>query len=131
MELMEQQLVRCGVPPVRLYEHLAISPAALSVQQQQQQHENGAHSLSSWLPTSSALLYGSVAQNHSRGGTPTYPANPTFPYPGVALPWPWQPPISMISRRSSPSAPSPSVRYAPYPSPITPPPSRARPTTPN
>ncbi|XP_015592652.1 T-box transcription factor TBX20 [Cephus cinctus] len=130
MELMEQQLVRCGVPPVRLYEHLAISSpaaaAALGVQQQQQQqqqHEAGSHPL--WLPTSTALLYGGVAQ--SRGGTPSpYPGSPSFPYPALA--WPWQPPVAMISRRSSPSG----VRYVPYPAPSsTPPPLRARPATPN
>lgn len=152
MELMEQQLVRCGVPSVRLYEHLAISSpaaaaAALSVhqhhqhqhQQQQQQHEgsqHGAHQLPPWLSPSSTLLYSGVTQNHSRGGTPTaYPGSPTFPYPvGVALPWPWQPPVTMISRRSSPSSAtaSPGVRYAPYPRPAsTPPPLRARPSTPN
>lgn len=142
MELMEQQLVRCGVPSVRLYEHLAISSpavaaAALSVKQQQQQHDGSqhpAHPLPPWLPPSTTLLYSGVTQNHSRGGTPTaYPASQTFPYP-VALPWPWQPPVTMISRRSSPSSAtaSPGVRYAPYPRPAsTPPPLRARPSTPN
>ncbi|XP_034945678.1 T-box transcription factor TBX20-like [Chelonus insularis] len=127
MELMEQQLVRCGVPPVRLYEHLALtSPAAsaLSVQQQQQQQPDGTqHPLASWLPPSTALLYG------TRGGTSSpYSTTPSFPYP--ALSWSWQPPVAIISRRSSPSTAG--VRYAPYPTPTsTSPPLRARPTTPN
>ncbi|KAK0083262.1 hypothetical protein PV325_009073 [Microctonus aethiopoides] len=133
MDLMEQQLVRCGVPPVRLYEHLALTSSAnaLSVQQQQQQQQHqhdasqhpAAHPLSSWLSPSTALLYG------NRGGTPSpYPTAPSFPYP--ALSWSWQPPVAMISRRSSPS--SAGVRYAPYPTPTsTPPPLRARPATPN
>ena len=140
---MEQQLVRCGVPSVRLYEHLAISSpaaaaaaAALSVQQQQHDgSQHPAHPLPPWMPPSTTLLYSGVTQNHnSRGGTPSaYPASPTFPYP-VSLPWPWQPPVTMISRRSSPSSAtaSPGVRYAPYPRPAsTPPPLRARPSTPN
>ncbi|XP_011300175.1 T-box transcription factor TBX20 [Fopius arisanus] len=129
MELMEQQLVRCGVPPVRLYEHLALtSPAAaaaLNAQQQQQQQgpdsQHPGHSLSpAWLQPSTALLYG------SRGGTPSpYPSH-SFPYP--ALSWSWQPPVAMISRRSSSSSP----RYTPYPTATsTSPPLRPRPTTPN
>nr|XP_012226590.1 PREDICTED: T-box transcription factor TBX20-like [Linepithema humile] len=131
MELMEQQLVRCGVAPVRLYEHLAMStPVAVAAaaaaalgaqqqqqqqhqqqhqqssaqQQQQQQHENGGHALPPWLSPSAALLYGT----RGAAGSPSpYPAvaaaAPGFPYP-AALPWPWQPPppVAMISRRSSP-----------------------------
>lgn len=141
MELMEQQL-RCGVPPVRLYEHLAMtSPAAAAAALQQQHDSSGgpaqqhpAHPLSPWLtsPTSAAaaLLYG------SRGGTPSpYSPGPPagFPYPGLS--WSWQPaPVAMISRRSSPSSVSAGgVRYAPYPTPTStpPPPLRARPATPN
>ena len=137
MELMEQQLVRCGVPPVRLYEHLAMTSPSAALQQQHDSNGGGppqhpAHPLSPWLtsPTSAAaLLYG------SRGGTPSpySPGPPTgFPYPGLS--WSWQPaPVAMISRRSSPSSVSNGgVRYAPYPtSTSTPPPLRARPTTPN
>ncbi|XP_008560428.1 T-box transcription factor TBX20 [Microplitis demolitor] len=136
MELMEQQLVRCGVPPVRLYEHLALtSPggSALSIQQQQQppsqqhhqQHEGGhQHPLASWLAPSAALLYGSRTTTSS-----PYPNTPSFPYPPLS--WSWQPsPVAIISRRASPS--SVGVRYAPYPTPTsTPPPLRARPATPN
>ncbi|KAL6256481.1 hypothetical protein P5V15_012594 [Pogonomyrmex californicus] len=156
MELMEQQLVRCGVPPVRLYEHLAMSSpvvvaaaaaATLGAQQQQQQqqqqhhqssaqqqqqHESGGHALTAWLSPSTALLYG------TRGGSPSpYPtaavaATPGFPYP-TTLPWPWQPPppVAMISRRSSPPTAT-SLRYVPYPpTASTPPPLRTRPPSPN
>lgn len=154
MELMEQQLVRCGVAPVRLYEHLAMStPVAVaaaaaaalgaqqqhqqpSAQQQQQQHENsGGHALPPWLSPSAALLYGT----RGAAGSPSpYPAvaaaaaAPGFPYP-AALSWPWQPPppVAMISRRSSPPTAT-GLRYAPYPpTASTPPPLRARPSTPN
>jgi len=166
MELMEQQLVRCGVPSVRLYEHLAMSsPAAVAAaaaaalgaqqqqqqqqqqhhqpsaqqqqQQQQQQHQQHENALSPWLTPSTALLYG------ARGGSPyssvvaaaaAAAAAPGFPYP-AALPWPWQPPppVAMISRRSSPpTACATSLRYTPYPpTASTPPPLRARPSTPN
>ncbi|XP_076666096.1 T-box transcription factor TBX20 isoform X2 [Andrena cerasifolii] len=146
MELMEQQLVRCGVAPVRLYEHLAMSSvAALGAQQQQSQqqsqHENSPHALPPWITPSTALLYGAVGQTHpgarsATGSTSPYPAiaaTAPFPYP-AALPWPWQPtPVAMISRRSSPpTATAHSLRYTPYPPPAsTPPPLRARPATPN
>ncbi|XP_025987790.1 T-box transcription factor TBX20 [Solenopsis invicta] len=149
MELMEQQLVRCGgVPPVRLYDHIGLpSPAMVaaaaaatlnaqqqqqqqqhhqpSAQQQQQQETNG-HVLVPWL---SPLLYGT----RSAAGSPSpYPtaATPSFPYPST-LSWAWQPPpsVAMISRRSSPPT---SLRYVPYPpTASTPPPLRARPSTPN
>lgn len=59
-------------------------------------------------------------------------ANPGFPYP-TTLPWPWQPPpsVAMISRRSSPPTAA-SLRYVPYPpTASTPPPLRARPSSPN
>jgi len=152
---MEQQLVRCGVPPVRIYEHLAMSSpvvvaaaaaASLTTQQQQQQqqhhqssaqqqqqHENGGHVLPPWLsPASTALLYGTrgAAGSPSPYSTAAVTATPGFPYP-TTLPWPWQPPppVAMISRRSSPTT---SLRYVPYPPTAnTPPPLRARPSSPN
>lgn len=146
MELMEQQLVRCGVAPMRLYEHLAISSssaavaAALGVQQQQQpsaqqqqQQQLNENALSPWLSPSTALLYGARGAAGSPSPYSTAAVAAGFPY-SAALPWPWQPPppppVAMISRRSSPTAPS--VRYAPYPPRAsTPPPLRTRPSTPN
>lgn len=153
MELMEQQLVRCGVAPVRLYEHLAMSSpvavaaaaaAALGVQQQQQpsaqqqqqqQHENsgGGHALSPWLSPSAALLYGARGAAGSPSPYPAVAAAATPGFPYSALPWPWQPPppVAMISRRSSPPTAA-SLRYAPYPPRAsTPPPLRPRPPSPN
>ncbi|KAL0133202.1 hypothetical protein PUN28_000752 [Cardiocondyla obscurior] len=156
MELMEQQLVRCGVPPVRIYEHLAMpSPvmvaaaaaATLGAQQQQQQqqqhhqpstqqqqHENGHTIPPSWL--SPAILYGTrgAAGSPSPYSTAAVAATPGFSYP-TTLSWPpppWQPPpVAMISRRSSPTAAT-SLRYVPYPpTASTPPPLRARPSSPN
>ncbi|EFN61208.1 hypothetical protein EAG_12767 [Camponotus floridanus] len=153
MDLMEQQLVRCGVAPMRLYEHLAMSssPAAVvaalgvqqpqqqqqqtqsqhhqsSAQQQQQQQQLNENALSPWLSPSTALLYGARGAAGSPSPYSTAAAVAAgFPYP-AALPWPWQPPpVAMISRRSSPT-----VRYAPYPpAASTPPPLRTRPSTPN
>lgn len=155
MELMEQQLVRCGVPSVRIYEHLAMpSPvmvaaaaaATLGAQQQQQQqqhhqpsaqqqqqHENGGHALPPWLsPASTALLYGrGAAGSPSPYSTAAVTATPGFSYP-TTLSWPWQPsPVAMISRRSSPTTAT-SLRYVPYPpTASSPPPLRARPSSPN
>ncbi|KAM0732205.1 T-box transcription factor TBX20 [Formica fusca] len=150
MELMEQQLVRCGVTPMRLYEHLAMSSspaavvAALGAQQQQQQQSQhhqpstqqqqqqlNENALSPWLSPSTALLYGARGAAGSPSPYSTAVAAAGFPYP-AALPWPWQPPpVAMISRRSSPTA-STVVRYAPYPpTASTPPPLRTRPSTPN
>ncbi|XP_028047969.1 T-box transcription factor TBX20 [Monomorium pharaonis] len=148
MELMEQQLVRCGgVPPVRIYDPLTIpSPAmvaaaaaaTLNVQQQQQQQQHHQPSaqqqpqqennglLVPWL-SPSALLY---ARSATSSPSPySNPATPSFSYP-TTLPWAWQPPsVTMISRRSSPPT---SLRYVPYPpTASTPPPLRARPSTPN
>ncbi|KAG5313613.1 TBX20 factor, partial [Acromyrmex insinuator] len=148
MEIMEQQLMRCGVPPVRIYEHLAMSSqavvaATLGAQQQQpqqqhhqpsaqqqQQHESGGHALSSWLaPVSTPLLYGrGAASSPSLYSNAAITATPGFPYPPLA--WPWQPPsVAMISRRSSPPT---NLRYVPYPTTTSsPPPLRTRPPTPN
>lgn len=149
MEIMEQQLVRCGVPSVRIYEHLAMpSPvmvaaaaaATLGAQQQQQQqhhqpsaqqqqqHENA---LPPWLsPASTALLYGRGAAG-SPSPYSTAVTTPGFSYP-TTLSWPWQPsPVAMISRRSSPTTAT-SLRYVPYPpTASSPPPLRARPSSPN
>ncbi|KMQ93201.1 t-box transcription factor tbx20-like protein [Lasius niger] len=154
MELMEQQLVRCGVAPMRLYEQLAMSSssaavvAALNVQQQQQsqhhqpsaqqqqqQQQLNENALSSWLSPSTALLYGARGAAGSPSPYSTAAVAAGFPY-SPALPWPWQPPpppppVAMISRRSSPTAPA-VVRYAPYLPTASPPPSlRTRPSTPN
>ena len=148
MEIMEQQLMRCGVPPVRIYEHLAMSSqavvaATLGAQQQQpqqqhhqpsaqqqQQHESSGHALSSWLaPVSTPLLYGrGAASSPSLYSNAAITATPGFPYPPLA--WPWQPPsVAMISRRSSPPT---NLRYVPYPtSASSPPPLRTRPPSPN
>ncbi|XP_043275573.1 T-box transcription factor TBX20-like [Venturia canescens] len=143
MELMEQQLVRCGVPSVRLYEHLAMtSPAAAAAALNAQHESNGGqhppHPLSPWLtsPTSAAaLLYGSRGGTPSPYGTPPPPPQPSaaFPYHGIS--WSWQPPpVSIISRRTSPSSipSSGPVRYAPYHNPnSTTPPLRQRTNSPN
>ncbi|EZA58982.1 hypothetical protein X777_16942 [Ooceraea biroi] len=98
------------------------------------EEERAQNALSPWL-SPSTLLYG------TRTGSPysnvvaaaaAAAAAPSFPYP-AALPWPWQPPppVAMISRRSSPPTAT-SLRYAPYPpTASTPPPLRARPTSPN
>ncbi|TGZ32801.1 T-box transcription factor TBX20 [Temnothorax longispinosus] len=113
MELMEQQLVRCGVPSVRIYEHLAMpSPlmvaaaaaATLGAQQpsaqqqqhhqpsaqQQQPHENAGHALPPWLsPASTALLYGrGAAGSPSPYSTAAHiPAAPDTPaLPQLAIP---------------------------------------------
>ncbi|XP_072744959.1 uncharacterized protein [Anoplolepis gracilipes] len=146
MELMEQQLVRCGVAPMRLYEHLAMSssPAAVvaalgvqqpqqqqsqhqpSAQQQQQQQQLNENALSPWLSPSAALLYGARGAAGSPSPYSTAAVAAGFPYP-AGLPWPWQPPpVAMISRRSSPTAHA-TIRYAPYPTASTPPPLRTSP----
>ncbi|XP_071649950.1 uncharacterized protein [Temnothorax longispinosus] len=160
MELMEQQLVRCGVPSVRIYEHLAMpSPlmvaaaaaATLGAQQpsaqqqqhhqpsaqQQQPHENAGHALPPWLsPASTALLYGrGAAGSPSPYSTAAVAATSAgFSYP-TTLSWPWTPtpppPVTMISRRSSPTTAT-SLRYVPYPpTASTSPPPRTRPPSPN
>ncbi|XP_015509246.1 T-box transcription factor TBX20-like isoform X1 [Neodiprion virginianus] len=132
MELMEQQLVRCGVPPLRLYEHLAMSSSGLGggVQHDGSGQHGGTHPLAPWLPPASALVYGGVAQAHGRGGIPSPFAThfAAFPTPTTtSLPWP------MLPRRPSPSSTTTGMRYAPYPpSASTPPPLRPpRPATPN
>ena len=146
MEIMEQQLMRCGVPPVRIYEHLAMSSqvvaATLGAQQQQpqqqhhqppsaqqqQQHESSGHALSSWLaPVSTPLLYGrGAASSPSLYSNAAITATPSFPYSPLA--WPWQPPtVAMISRRSPTN-----LRYAPYPTRVSSPSGiRTRPPSPN
>ena len=145
MELMEQQLVRCGVPPVRLYEHLALTAQHQQSQsphhhQQQQQSAAQQTPQQAWLSPSTALLYGvaaAAAQSHQhniRGGAPPigYPTSTAnFPYSPVGIPWPWQPsPVTataaalMARTRASPPTSSSNniTRLNPYPSPTSTPP---------
>ena len=126
---MEQQLVRCGVPPVRLYEHLALASQAPS-------HHPGMPGTASSQPTSwlqaaaaaaaaapsAALLYAHAAATRpspaaaaigSSGGSPFPPAG--YPYPTTSAWAPWQP---IVGRGASP----PSARFAPCPTPTTTPP---------
>lgn len=121
MELMEQQLVRCGVPPVRLYEHLAMSSpsaavaAALHHQQQQQTSPVSPQQQQqqSWLAApSAALLYAAAARGAAAAAVGAVPPPSSYPYQGAAAPWPWQPtPASITARRASP----PGGRFASYP----------------